>query len=386
MAANAPKRVLVPTRPVADAWRGGGAFDDSFWTPVTGGSGEIGYNLGARAGGRFSLDTRSRMYNEQTSCYVRVPFSFTGNRQNVVGLTLSIHYNDGFVAYLNGVEIARRNCTGTPAWNATATGRVDDPAGLFETIQVLNFSDLLRPDDNLLAVQGLTVSASSPDFLLSFELTADESAGLEMPGRAASYSTPLRLSQSTQVKARALVGGRWSALNEATFAVGPVAESLRISEIMYHPAEMGNRNDPNTEYLELVNIGSEAIHLSLVRFTDGIEFTFPSYLLPPAGYCLIVKDRAAFEARYDPGLPVAGQYAGSLSNSGERIVLQDAAGRVIHDFAYSDDWHSSTDGRGFSLTVTDPSTVAPNALGDPAAWRPSANPGGSPGSADPARF
>jgi len=158
-----------------------------------------------------------------------------------------------------------------------------------------------------------------------------------------------------------------------------VAESLRIGEMLYHPLETGNPNDPSTEYVELVNIGAEAINLGLVRFTDGIEFTFPSFKLSPAGCCLVVKDIAAFQARYGPGLPVAGQYTGSLSNSGERIVLQDAAGRTIHDFTYRDDWYSSTDGRGFSLTVSDPSTVDPNALGDKAAWQPSTNLGGSPG-------
>ena len=84
--------------------------------------------------------------------------------------------------------------------------------------------------------------------------------------------------------------------------------------------------------------------------------------------------------------PLAGRYAGSLSNAGERLVLQDAAGRTIHSFTYDDTWYGPTDGRGFSLTVEDPFTVDPNALGDNAAWRPSAGLGGSPGSADIPQF
>ena len=162
--------------------------------------------------------------------------------------------------------------------------------------------------------------------------------------------------------------------------MGPVAESLRISEIMYHPAETGrSRIDPNAEFIELTNVGAEAINLNLVRFTKGIDFTFPSVELAPGGYCLVVKDVAAFEAVYWPGLPVVGQYAGSLSNAGERIELQDAAGRVIHSFRFEDNWYKATDGAGFSLAVTDPATVDPNALGDPGSWRPSTQPGGSPG-------
>ena len=87
-----------------------------------------------------------------------------------------------------------------------------------------------------------------------------------------------------------------------------MAESLRISEIMYHPANTGNPNDPNTEYIELTNIGAEPINLNLVRFTNGIDFTFPSTELSPGGCCLVVKDTAAFEAKYGSALPVAGQY------------------------------------------------------------------------------
>ena len=162
-----------------------------------------------------------------------------------------------------------------------------------------------------------------------------------------------------------------------------MAQSLRISEIMYHPPDTGHPNDPNTEYIELVNIGAAPINLNLVRFTGGIEFTFPSYPLPPAGCCLAVKDPAAFQAKYGPGLPVAGRYTGTLSHLGQRIVLQDAVGRTIHDFAYHRGWYNLTDGGGYSLTVNNPFTVDPNALGDKDSWRPSASLGGSPGRLEP---
>ena len=74
--------------------------------------------------------------------------------------------------------------------------------------------------------------------------------------RAKYYTAAIKLNASTHVKTRLFSGSTWSALNEAVFAVGPVAQSLRISEIMYHPAETGNPDDPNTEFIELTNIGS----------------------------------------------------------------------------------------------------------------------------------
>ena len=39
------------------------------------------------------------------------------------------------------------------------------------------------------------------------------------------------------------------------FAIGPVAENLRITEIMYHPEDTDDPNDPNEEFIELKNIG-----------------------------------------------------------------------------------------------------------------------------------
>jgi hypothetical protein len=197
---------------------------------------------------------------------------------------------------------------------------------------------------------------------------------------AMSYSEPITLTKSTCAKTRVLNGTTWSALSEAVFAVGPVKESLRIAEIMYHPLDTGQPDDPNTEFVELANIGAETINLNMVKFTNGIYFSFGDIELAPAGYILVVKNESAFLAKYPEftGL-IAGQYAGSLSNAGERIELQDAIGQTIHSFRYRDNWYDITDGLGFSLTVKDPASTDPNSYSDKSIWRPSAAPGGSPG-------
>ncbi len=147
---------------------------------------------------------------------------------------------------------------------------------------------------------------------------------------------------------------------------------------MYHPV------DPNTEYIELTNIGAETIDLNLVTLTDGVDFAFPSVEVAPGDYVLVVEDTIAFEARYGPGFPIAGQYSGRLNNAGEQIELRDAAGQIIHSFEYSDDWYEMSDGLGFSLTMNDPVTTDPNALDEKSTWRPSVHDGGSPGFDDSA--
>jgi hypothetical protein len=163
------------------------------------------------------------------------------------------------------------------------------------------------------------------------------------------------------VKARILNGSTWSALNEAVYAVGPVADNLRITEIMYHPQETGDPNDPNEEFIELKNIGTETVNLNLVKLTNGVDFTFPNTLLAAGDYIVVVKNLSAFAAQY-PGFSgvIAGEYLGSLANEGEQIRLEDAVGQTILDFRYEDGWRNITDGQGYSLTIIDPcSTTGP---------------------------
>jgi hypothetical protein len=387
VAATAAKRVLVPTRDIGDAWKGGGAFDDSAWTSVTSGPGGVGYERGSGYQQYLSIDLGPQMYNKQATCYIRIPFTVPNT--TYANLLLKVRYDDGFIAYLNGTEVARRNFTGNPQWNSVGSADNPDAAAVAqETINVSASMGLLRSGTNLLAIHGLNGTIDSSDFLISVELSGTKGApGSAAPaGVAASairYAGPIVLSKSTGVKARTLSGSTWSALNEAVFAVGPVAQSLRVSEIMYHPADTGNPNDPNTEFLELTNIANQSINLSLVRFTDGIDYAFPSFELPAGGYCLVVKDLVAFQAKYGTKLAVVGEYAGSLDNGGERLELVDAAGQMIQSFTYDDGWFKNTDGQGYSLTVKDPKATGVNSLNDKAAWQSSAQKGGSPGRAGP---
>jgi hypothetical protein len=243
----------------------------------------------------------------------------------------------------------------------------------FVSFDVSSHVAALRAGPNVLALHGLNESASSSDFLISAELVGGKGpAGSVTPSgvspTALRYTGPITLDRSAPVRARTLSNGVWSALNEAVYAVGPVAESLRVSEIMYHPAsEISDLKSQisEAEYLELTNVGSQTINLSMVRFTDGIGYTFPSFELPPGGYCLLVKDIAAFEAVYGSKLPVVGEYAGSLSNGGEKIQLVDATGGIVQGFTYKDSWFDLTDGLGLSLTVFDPQGDG----NDPANWR-----------------
>ncbi len=384
VAENAAKRVLVPTGSISNNWKRRGAFNDSAWRLCTGSPGGVGYEAGSGYQSYISLDVKDQMYNGNTTCYIRIPF--TVNTNDPAGfdfMTLKMRYDDGFIAYLNGTEVARHNFTGTPAWNSGASVQnSDSSAVVFEDFNLSSHLNVLRQGDNILAIHGLNQRPGSSDFLISAELVVAESVPVNEPGISLSairYTGPFTLDKSTHVKSRLLHGNTWGALNEAAFAVGPVADNLCITEIMYHPQEAGQPDEPNAEFIELKNIGTETLNLNLVSFTNGIDFTFPNLELAGGEYILVVKDISAFTARYGIGFNIAGQYSGSLDNRGERIELIDAAGGTIHDFEYNNGWYDITDGLGFSLTVKDPTGTDPDDWGSKSSWRPSAGVDGSPG-------
>ncbi|CAN5435222.1 hypothetical protein BH23VER1_BH23VER1_10050 [soil metagenome] len=189
---------------------------------------------------------------------------------------------------------------------------------------------------------------------------------------ATPYSGPVTLEKSATVRARTLdEGGNWSALNEDTYILGTPADRSNtvISEIMYHPAD-----GAGDEFIELLNISkNDAIDLTGVAFTVGIDYVFPVGISLAPGARLVVM-----QADFRDGT--------RLSNGGEPLELTGADGAAIHAFAYDDraPWPVSADGQGFSLTLIDPASAPDHS--DPASWRRSAAPGGSPGESDAVAF
>jgi hypothetical protein len=240
---------------------------------------------------------------------------------------------------------------------------------VFEDVALGDATALLQPGRNFLAIHGLNSAATGDDFLIVPRLE----------GVPASEGVPI--ASTTTVKARALVDGAWSALNEATFVVDT---PLRITEILYHPlSEDGDGfEEAEYEFVELQNVGATPIDLSRTSLEGGIEFDFAESAvktLPPGGIIVVVKDPRAFALRYPEAVgAVAGQFRGRLDNLGDYLVLRGPAGEALLDFDYDDDWYPETDGTGRSLAIVD-ATLDPSTWGDPASWKPSAFPLGSPG-------
>jgi len=189
----------------------------------------------------------------------------------------------------------------------------------------------------------------------------------------------------------------WSDPVEFTASAPDVSgfqDSLVISEFMYHPtpatgeeAALGFSNS-DFEWIELQNVGAEAIEMTGVRFTKGVDFDFPDgYEIPSGGYAIIARDAAAFAFRYGAAIPIAGEYGpDSLSNGGENVKLSFGAGTGIIEFTYDDEdpWPTAADGDGFSLVLIDPASLPDHAVA--INWRASATRGGTPGSEETGGF
>ncbi|MDB4305236.1 lamin tail domain-containing protein [Akkermansiaceae bacterium] len=160
-------------------------------------------------------------------------------------------------------------------------------------------------------------------------------------------------------------------------ASSETSDHLRLTEIMYNPTGGGTH-----EYLEFMNTGSTPLLIQSVTTDDTspfAAFTFGDVTLAPGARGVLVVDPTAFTAEYGSGITILGQWTGgALSNGGEKIVLRDPLGNVIHDFTYDDlaPWPTEPDGLGASLEVID----TEGDYNDPTNWRASIT-GGTPGSA-----
>jgi hypothetical protein len=119
-------------------------------------------------------DVQSQMLSNNATAYLRMPFNVT-NAAVFSSLTLQVKYDDGFIAYLNGVEVARRNAPAPPLWNSTATA--SHAGHSFEEINLTAQLALLQNGTNVLAIQGLNDSATSSDFLILAELAEFKPVG-----------------------------------------------------------------------------------------------------------------------------------------------------------------------------------------------------------------
>lgn len=148
-------RGVGPVGNLPDAWTDAD-FDDSLWEV-----GAAGFGFGDDDDATILSD----MQGNYATVYIRKKFSIAAMDAAAV-LELTIDYDDGFIAYLNGVEVARRGMPDGAATYATRASSSHE-AGTPEVISLGPAGELLHEGTNLLAVEGHNNSLSSTDFSLN---------------------------------------------------------------------------------------------------------------------------------------------------------------------------------------------------------------------------
>ncbi|MFI5172376.1 MAG: lamin tail domain-containing protein [Chitinophagales bacterium] len=168
-------------------------FDDDTWEYFVGTSApDANWNNLLFAGtwstgqGGFGFgdgDDNTAIITTARSVYYRKTFDVV-DKTKLISAIVSMDYDDGFIAYLNGVEIARMNLTGTPNYNTFATttheatmytGGVPETFEIDPAIITANLVD----GENVIAFEVHNQSTGSSDmtgrsFLHFGILTADE--------------------------------------------------------------------------------------------------------------------------------------------------------------------------------------------------------------------
>lgn len=366
-------------------------FDTTGWQT---GSNGVGYeNSPADFNGLINIPVGNIAGQHPHSVYIRIPFNVVDpSAYNV--LTLRMKYDDGFVAYLNGVRVQSENApTSTPAWNQAATNDHPDSAAVnFVDFDISAYLGELQAGPNVLAIHALN-NGGTPNATNSSSTSSDMLAVAELiaadvrPG-----GSTVTINNTTDLVARSFDGTDWGGPSVETFVVGipASAANLAITELNYHPSNPTPSellidptfSDDDFEFIEVKNVSVEPIDLSGMTFSDGINLTIPATTVLQSGtYGLFVTNQAAFEQRWGTGLPILGIYTGRLNNDGEALRLIDLNGNDILNFTFNDTWYRPTDGDGYTLVPVNENDLSAN-RNAPASWGISCEIQGTPGTSN----
>ena len=124
----------------------------------------------------IGTDFQTQLFNKQSSAYLRIPFT-VADPSALGDVRLSVRYDDGLVAYVNGTEVGRLNAPADVKFNSTsATNLHPNTLAIIpeEILPITSLVSLLKPGANVLAFQGLNRSKSDTDFLISPQLTSSD--------------------------------------------------------------------------------------------------------------------------------------------------------------------------------------------------------------------
>jgi hypothetical protein len=149
---------FIGTSQPSTSWNTVG-FDDSAWLS---GTTAVGFDKGSTYSG-IGLDLSSMFTQRKNSAFIRVEFS-VDEGADLSQLTLRMKYDDGFVAYINGTQVASANVPSSPTYSSQASSSHTGTA--YEDFTLLNADAYLVSGDNVLSILGLDYPSGTADFYM----------------------------------------------------------------------------------------------------------------------------------------------------------------------------------------------------------------------------
>jgi hypothetical protein len=301
------------------------SFNSAGWTST---SLPAGYGFTGLAS-----DLTSQMKGLAPSLYLRKEFQATAAQAASTNvLVLSVQYNDGFIAYLNGREVARANCGPTnhfifasqPAYNVSTTTNVVQ-------FTVGPASAWLVSGSNVLAIQAhnaeqpsttnwpeqITAHTPTPEFRIN--------AGLQLGG-----DTPVTLI------GYGAAGGAWRYFVGRAEPSGGVVDMGLVTKSYTPPA--GEEDDYElpaefSNWIELYNNGAATVDIGGWSLTDDPDLPgkwhFPTNTVLPAGAYLLVLCDNRDEANAPAGPATRLHTNFKLDAQGEYLALFDKLSQFV---------------------------------------------------------
>lgn len=186
--ANSPAQYIVPLGgPNGTVWTQPGL--DASAAGFINGLAAIGYENSPESRNNFTDDIQTTIPSGNHAVFVRVPFQ-VDDISAIDQLTLRMKFDNGFVAYINGVKVAQENAPDNADWTTflDTEGQSDQEALQYVDFDLTDSTTLLVDGDNVLAIHGLNyLSGDIDDMLVSPQLRAAINTG---ESRAGYFPTP----------------------------------------------------------------------------------------------------------------------------------------------------------------------------------------------------
>jgi len=122
-----------------------------------------------------NVEAQMKDAGANASIWTRIEFEVV-NLDGYQSLALRMKYDDGFVAYLNGVRVASSNAPVSLNTDSAATDAQSNlQAVIYEDFDITSHMGLLHVGTNVLSIHGLNFDAADDDFLLQPQLAAPSS-------------------------------------------------------------------------------------------------------------------------------------------------------------------------------------------------------------------